>query len=262
MKMGKTRQAIIAAGLLAVFLYCGAWFAGAAVIRKQIHRLPELAARSGIEIDGQFSDVSGFPFQPNVHFAGSLRAPQATVIIPELFVQGFPLPGRQVKLVLPQGAHLEPGIDRNYIDSDLWSAQFMSATAIIPDPLPVDGTAEGLAEWRDRDGKITLNSVTVKKNSLDLRGRGVLKLDSNLQPDGQIHADVIGYDDFMAYLAAKNLVKRKQGFLAQTALSLFARRDPVSKQSSISADLAIQRQSLYFGPILLATMPAVQWPHR
>jgi hypothetical protein len=66
----------------------------------------------------------------------------------------------------------------------------------------------------------------------------------------------------MAYLAAKNLVKRKQGFLAQTALSLFSRRDPVSKQSSISADLAIQRQGLYFGPILLATMPEVQWPHR
>ncbi len=250
------------AAMIAVLLYCGAWFAGAAFIKKQIGRLPELAAKSGIEIDGKFSDISGFPLQPNLHFAGVLRAPQATVVIPELFIQGFPLPGRQVKLVMTQGAHLESGIDRNYIDSGLWSAQYIAATAVIPDPLPADGTAEGLAAWRDSGGEIIINSLTLKKNTLDVRGRGVLRLDSNLQPDAQVHADVAGYEDFMAYLAMKNIIKRRQDIFAQAALSLFARNNTANNQSYISADLAVQRQGLYFGPILLATMPPLRWQHR
>lgn len=262
MKIGKTTRAFSIVAFLAGIIYCGAWFSAAAVIKKQIDRLPIEAAKNGIEIDGKFSDVSGFPFQPNIRFSGILRAPQATVVIPDLFVEGVPLPGRQIKLVMPQGARLEPGIDRNYIDSDLWSAQFMAATTVIPDPLPADETAEGLAEWRDRGGQIVINSLTLKKNSLDVRSSGVLKLDSNLQPDAQMHADVGGYEDFMIYLAAKNLVKRNQGLLAQAALSLFSRSDPASSQSYISADLAIQRQGLYFGPILLTTMPALQWQHR
>jgi hypothetical protein len=261
-KIRKSTRALLIAAFLAVILYCGAWFAAASVIKRQIDRLPAQAAKNGIEIEGQFSDVSGFPFHLNIHFSGILRAPKATVFIPELFAEGIPLPGRQIKLVMPQGAHLESGIDRNYIDSDLWSAQYMSATAIIPNPLPADETAEGLTVWRDRGGQIVINSLTLKKNSLDLRGRGVLRLDPNLQPDAQVHADVAGYRDFMTYLGVKGLVKRQNNVLAQAALGLFARNDPTSNQSYISADLAIQRQALYFGPILLTSLPPLKWPHR
>jgi hypothetical protein len=250
-------SAIIFCSLLT---YSGAWFFMAAQIREQIAALPEQAAKNGIVIDGAFSDVSGFPFSPAVHFSGRLRAPDSTLVIPDLLARGFPLPGQTIRLTAPQGAHLEPGTNGRIVDSDLWAAQFISITGIIPSPLPRDGTIESLKIWRDEGGQIVITSFALHKETLDVKGRGVLTLDDALQPAGEVHAEIGGYEDFIGYLKRKNLIKRKQEFFVQAALGVLARTNPATGARYLAADLTLQKQELFLGPLEVLELSSVQWP--
>ena len=93
-----------------------------------------------------------------------------------------------------------------------------------------------------------------------MKGRGVLTLDDTLQPSGEVHAEISGYEDFIGYLKRKDLIKRKQGFFVQAALGVLARTNPATGARYLAADLALQKQELFLGPLEILELPPVRWP--
>jgi hypothetical protein len=256
----KRWQAAVLAGILLVLLggYAAGWHVLANQLGTVIPLIPQQAAQYGITVDGKFSRVKGFPFTPEIDFSGRISGPAGGLVVPQLTIQGLPLPGRTLEITMLKGAHLDSA--HGDLDSDLWSVHDLTLTCIVPPQIPREATAETLRAWRDAGGKIDIRSFSLHKETLKVEGSGTLSLDDQLQPAGNFDARIKGYNDFIGYLKNKHVVKKKQTYIIQAILGAFAKQDMSTGENYLDTALTLQTRRLSLGPLEVFTVPEVVWP--
>lgn len=241
--------------LCAVMLgYTIFWHAMAARLNNESIRILADARASGWEIEDGFAKATGFPGRHELQFTGTITYKGIKVLVPELHLRAFPLPGQILTIYLPQGARIE---DPN----DLWSIDYLEAEGPIPAHLPADITVESLRDWRDSGGGLDIHSVILRKNALAISGAGRLTLDDSLQPAGTMAVRVGGYNAFLGYLQQKNMIDGKEALIAGTVLNGLSQPDPQTGERAVGADLTLQGSSLFLGPLPLFDLPAINWPY-
>lgn len=253
--MKKSVIAVIILLLLLAAGYTAAWHGWARGVQNAIdHFRADMAAQSTV-IDGTFTAPAGFPGPISVSFSGTMSSDGRAVTIPMLTATGFFLPGTSLRVELPQGIKIHLP-DRDDFSSSL-DAALLDVT--VPRPLPADFRAPALNAWRENGGVIPINSLKIRKASLNLAGKGTLTLDERLQPVLQMPVNMTGHTDFLLELQQRNLVKMQQAMIAGAALTALSKPDE-DGVPTVTANLSIQNSTLYVGPIRVIDVPPVFWP--
>lgn len=233
------------------------WFWSAQLIRAQIWILYADADTYNIEIQGDFPTISGFPGAHTVNFSGRIIGPDAGLVLPLLTIRGFFLPGQPVEVELPQGIALIG----EYIDPDIWSLDRLHALVRIPDPLPKSDYAEDLHVWRHKGGRLEIMSAALQKGALNIDGEGVITLDEQLQPAGQLDLNVSGYIEFIAWMQQRHLIRSRDALIAGAVMAGLSSAD-ANGGRTVTMPLTLRNRQLSAGPLEIATLPALDWPQR
>lgn len=243
--------------------YAVFWHMAAKTINDEIASLFLEADKNAVTIDGARPSVSGFPRKHRIFFSGFIHNGYATLAIPALEIKGFPMPGQEIDVLLPQGLSLSSDaspMDGDAIDSDIWSLSHLALAGPVPTNAPRARTVESLSRWRDGGGKITISSFALKKESLEASGNGEISLDNDLQPSGNLHLFVKGHQPFLGWLQEKNLIEPKQALITAAVLNALA-KDSGSGEREIEATLTLQNRNVLLGPLRIATIPETAWPY-
>ena len=253
--MKKSIIAAVIIVLLAVGGYAIAWHGWARGVETAInHFRADMAAQDTV-IDGTFTKPTGFPGPIKVSFSGTMSSDGRAITIPMLTAAGFFLPGTALRVDLPQGIKIHLP-DRDDFSSSL-DAALLDVT--VPRPLPADFRAPALNTWRENGGIIPINRVEIKKSTLNLVGNGTLALDERLQPLLQMPVNMTGYTEFLLELQQRNLVKMQQAMIAGAALTALSKPGE-NNIPTVTANLSIQKSTLYVGPIRVIDIPPLFWP--
>ncbi len=166
---------------------------------------------------------------------------QTPVFELSLETQGLRVPG---ELGLPLG--------RN-ISALTLEAAMMGA----PPPGPL---LESLAAWRDDGGTVEVGHLSLDWGPLVLRGNGTLALDAVMQPIGSFTVKIQGFFETINELRRKGLVRSRDAVTAKLVLGILAKKPRGGGPAVFSLPLTLQGQTLYAGPISIATVPPVVWP--
>ena len=251
--------AVLISGLILALLagYTVFWHVTAARIDAQIDLFPQWAAEQGINLSGGFGKAYGFPRRHQVEFTGVLEKDGAALSIPHARISGFPLPGQEIEIDLSDGGW----VDSRETDPEIWSLDQLFLTVAIPTAIPPDLTIEALRAWRAAGGRIEIGDFIIRKDSLHVRGSGMLSLDNDLQPEGSLKARIGGYAAFLGFLQGKKLIEAKQALVTGAVLAGLSRQDPASGERYIQADLTLQNGMVLLGPLSLLSVPEITWAY-
>lgn len=253
------RRAKIITGLVAFALiaaYAGLWGYSAQWFQKEIDRL--YADNSdNIEFLGAKPRIANFPFMPKVLYSGGVKVGNAEILFPQVQLKGYPLPGTALKIDFPLGVSLG-----GVADPELWSLSSLKASVTIPYHLPVDLTYEGLSEWRNHDGSLTVRSYELNKGTLHSSGKGHLFLDEQLQPELAFESEIYGYQDFIAEQQRNGHIEPFPAAGAIMLLNSLSTKDEKSGQSYVPIDITVKNGILSAGPIQALELPPIVWGRR
>ena len=137
-----------------------------------------------------------------------------------------------------------------------------SAEVTLRGVLPAGPTpARALAAWRDRDGAVTLDRVSLSWGPLSVRGAATMALDQALQPRGTAQATLVGYGQALERLAEAGVVPRGAAALVRLGLNA-ASRQGEGGERLVDIALTIEDRTLSIARIPLARLPPVVWPDR
>jgi len=253
------KKNIIRAGLVIAVLgfiaYSIGWFLLAAEITKQIDIIQTRAADSQIVIEGELSPVTGFPFRPQISFSGTATHQDDRLVIPYLFIKGFPVPTQSITVTLPQGAKVEGPA----ADSEILSLDYLQLRFIVPVKVPYAPTNESLTRWSADGGKFDVPEFKAQKQSLSINGSGLVELDSALQPQGHMDVTMTGHIAFLEFLQRKQFIDARAALMAGIVMNGFSTRDETTGESSLNASLSLRDRRLSLGPLEIFSLPPVVW---
>lgn len=261
--MSKTVRAIIILwlGALTLFsVYGGAWFWMKDRVMTQIENAFADAASQGVLISGAKPEIYGFPGPYKVMFSGSAVYRGTELVIPQLVVRSFFLPGGTVRLELPHGAQLSGAAkDVSGYDPELNSVDSLFATGLIPESFPERWDEKHLSAWKENGGAITIEKFSLRKQGLHAQGSGTFNLDDDLQPAGQAQVKLTGALDFLSWLKSKKIVDDKYAIITGTVLSGLAQDNPETGEKEIDIALSLQNRMLFLGPLRVGYLPEFRW---
>lgn len=254
------RKFILSAAFLLVILlaaYTALWFWAAGKIRDEMSGLIAEAQANGIQIMPRAMGVRGYPGKHEAWFSGRVAADGTVLEIPLLEVRSLFLPEKPLAIEVPEGfTVVEPA------DAEIWALDRLLVETVIPASLPADLTREDLTAWRDAGNVLTLSNIEAQKQSLALKGSGIILLDENLQPAGELTAHATGHMEFMIWLQQNGYVETKEALLATAVLSSLSKTDPETSRNLMEVALTLQSRTLFVGPLRLGVLPPVEWPWR
>ncbi len=257
------KKALIAliALLTPALLYSAFWYILKTRIDAAIPGLIQQATAEGLVIEGNIPPVTGFPGPPAISTKDIRITSGGTLLdIPALEFKGFPIPGLKLSLLLERGAAIT-GVfpDGTPVDTEIWSVNKLGYTGKVPRALPAVINPQSLKKWRQSGGHLQITDFDLVKQPLEVKGTGDLRLDENLQPEGQVSADVYGYMAFLGFLEKKKLTKTKQALIAGALMEGLSKEDEKSGNRYIKADITIQNRRLLWGSFSLAELPLIPW---
>lgn len=236
--------------------YAALWFS----IRKDVQDIAAQtiadAKKEGIHFEGEISPVTGFPGPYKLSFSGKIKYQDYVLNIPKAAIKSFYIPGRPLSIILPQGAIIEgtgePEI--NKIDG-------LSIALIVPDHVPTDITYDHINTWKNGGGTINIASYVIHKESLSIKGSGIITLDDELQPEGKLSAKMAGGIEFIKWLKDHDIIESKDAMIAGTIIGGLTKEDPETGEKAVHTALMLQNRMLFLGPLRLLSFPAIDWPH-
>lgn len=251
----KTVLILLAVIIIPAMAYTALWFSFKGEVEKTLRQTILQAAQEGVLLDGDFSPVTGFPGPYRTGFSGTMSFDGYTLRIPRAMLQSFFLPKTALTIDMPEGAAIEGTAEPDINNID---ALYVSLT--VPENLPAGVTRPQLQSWKDSGGSIGVHDYRVVKESLTVEGRGVFKLDDNLQPAGKLSAHLTGGIEFIAWLKDNGIIESKDAIIASAVLSGLAREDEKTGVRTVKAALTLQNRMLFLGPLRLLSVPPVEWP--
>ena len=135
-----------------------------------------------------------------------------------------------------------------------------SADVTLRGALPAGQTpARALAAWRDRDGALALDRVSLSWGPLSVRGAATVALDQALQPRGTATATLAGYGPALDRLVAAGVLARAPAALVRLGLNA-ASRPGEGGERVVDIALAVEDRTLSIARIPVARLPPVLWP--
>ncbi|WP_291297679.1 DUF2125 domain-containing protein [Elioraea sp.] len=189
--------------------------------------------------------------------------------------------GREVVLALPQGP-LAIAELRATLPTDASRAQLDLAGIVLPPPesqwplgsriaslsaeltlrgrLPAaGGTARALRAWRDGDGRLTLDRLSLAWGPLTVQAAATMTLDRALQPVGAATARLAGYGPALDRFVAAGLIGRGQASLTRLALNAASRQPEGGGERIVEIPIAIEDRTLTAARIPLMRLPPIAW---
>lgn len=190
--------------------------------------------------------------------------------------------GRDVVVALPQG-QLAVGELRATFPAATSSAQIDLAAIVLPPPevqwplgariaslsaevslqgrLPAaGGAARALAAWRDGNGRLILDRLSLAWGPLAMQAAATVTLDRALQPAGAATARLSGYGPALDRFVAAGLIGRGQAALARLALNAASRQPEGGGERIVEIPIAIEDRTLTAARIPLMRLPPIVWP--
>lgn len=240
--------------LFAGVTYSALWHVWARELSRQIIFLQTGLGAQGVQINGEFTPVTGFPAAPVAGFSGSLRRGYEVWHIPAVTVRGYMLPGTNVQIDLPQGLRA----DIAGMDDFLTLVDELHMNIRLPAPLPRSLTVADLRLWQAADAPVQLRHLILRKGMMRIDGKGTLKLDDDLQPVIAMPAEIRGHMDFLMGLQARRIIDGKQALLVGAAMSGLSKPNEEG-ENVLSVNLTVADRALYVGPFRLIDVPPVIW---
>lgn len=233
-------------GLLWGFIY---WH-----LNKEIDAIYLSAKEQNITILGKKPSVTGFPGKPKIFFAGALQKGPYVLSLPELYLEGFMLPGQDLRLFLPQGSQIA-GVPLE----EALSISLLDVHLEIPSNIPSSLKAKDLTEWQKNEGLLHIPYLKVQHDTQSVLGHGFIQLDKNLQPEIEFYSEIYGYDAFLKELQDKNLIQKGQVIALKAILSAMATTDPKNNKKYLKLPITVQDQKLRIGSIVFGSLPTIEW---
>lgn len=149
-------------------------------------------------------------------------------------------------VMLPEEA---PGSLGRQVERALVAARVMGSP---PRPEPAS-----LSAWSRDGGTVQLDSVALDWGPLKLAMNGTLALDSALQPQAALTAEVRGFQAVLD--ALQGVFRPKELAFARTMLTMLARPAGPGGEPVLTAPVTVQNQALFLGPLKVAALPPVVW---
>lgn len=121
-------------------------------------------------------------------------------------------------------------------------------------------TARALAAWRDADGALILDAVSLAWGPLTLRGAATVTLDAALQPRGAATAVLSGFGPTLDQLSAAGMIPRGPASLARFALTAASRPGEGGGERVVDIPLTLEAGMLTAARIPIARVPRIAWP--
>ena len=240
--------------LLLASAYTGVWFYYANTVKKDVTGFIEDLREDGSHVLVKDLSMGGYPFSMKVNFEGRIASNGYVAEVPELIIDSFFIPGKDIVITFPQGLEVtEP------YDPVLWSLDYLTLSGIVPEYLPESLTQEDMHVWYQNNGSIVLESLELKKETLRVQGNGLMAVDQNLQPKGRFQAVVKGHMDFLQWLQLGGFIKTKEALISATVLTGLTRTNE-NGESFMPVDLILENRKLYAGPLQVMTFPEIVWP--
>lgn len=127
----------------------------------------------------------------------------------------------------------------------------------ISRPWPPALRAPILTLWRDSGGEVRVQRLVLHWGGVQIEASGVLTLDGDLQPQGELSAQVAGLDDLMAAVSGEGGQGNRQAGLLGIGLGLFSGS---AENGRVTLPLTIGGGRVRLGPVPLAELPHFDWP--
>ncbi len=125
----------------------------------------------------------------------------------------------------------------------------------ISQPWPPSLRAPLLSRWRDDGGEVRVRTLTLTWGPLEIAASGVLTLDEDLQPRGDLDAQVRGMNALAQALSADG--DGQSAGLLGLGVGLFGGG---GDDGSVTLPLTVQNGQVRLGPIPLMELPQIDWP--
>jgi hypothetical protein len=137
----------------------------------------------------------------------------------------------------------------------------LTVDARLAGTLPHAGSpARSLAAWRDRDGAVVLEALSLAWGPLTLRGAATLTLDAALQPRGAATAELAGFGPTIDRLVAAGVIARGPASVARFALTAASRPGEGGGERVVQIPLSLEAGTLSAARIPIARLPPIAWP--
>ncbi len=137
----------------------------------------------------------------------------------------------------------------------------LTAEARLRGMVPASTTpARALAAWRDADGALIVEGLSLAWGPLTLRGAATMTLDATLQPRGAATAELAGFGPTLDQLAAAGVIGRGPASLARLALTAASRPGTGAGERVVDIPLTLEGGTLTAARIPIARLPHVTWP--
>lgn len=112
-----------------------------------------------------------------------------------------------------------------------------------------------LHSWREKAGKILINKFQTRGKQVDFQGTGVISLDKNLFPEGNIALKMQGVEPFSNFIQKSLQLKNEKIGLLHFGLEGFFKKDA---EGYTVVPLILKNGKLSFGGISLLSLPNLQ----
>lgn len=126
-------------------------------------------------------------------------------------------------------------------------------------PPPDAITPEALDRWRRDGGDVEFRSLAFGHGDADVRAKGTLALDGDLQPIAAFTAKISGFKETVDALIAAGMVRPREGAMAKAVLGFLASTPKNGGRAEFGAAVTVQDRILSVGPVSLMRLPAVRW---
>lgn len=136
-----------------------------------------------------------------------------------------------------------------------------AADIAISGPLPRDLRAGPVSRWRDADGAVRIDRLSLTWGPLVIDAEGAVRLSATLQPEGRLNARISGFVETIDTLVDARLIPPRQGGIAKAGLTLLAGPADENGVSVLTTPISIESGQVFLGPIALARLPYLEWPN-
>ncbi|SDE71416.1 DUF2125 domain-containing protein [Rhodospira trueperi] len=125
----------------------------------------------------------------------------------------------------------------------------------ISHDLPLE---RALTEWRDADGRLRLDQLSLTWPPMRLDAAGALGLDTALQPEGTLNARMAGFTKAINMLEDQRVLRGRDATMARVLLGGMARPDATGTPV-LEIPLIVRDSALWAGPVPVARLPRLPW---
>lgn len=236
---------------IAFSIYTAAWFAYTKRAETYIQHLIDIKE---ITLTGETPHFTNFPHPPELAFSGTITHNKSglTISSPLIVYTGFPVASQRQIIEAPEGMD----ISANFLDKDIHIDKGV-LDITLPKSFPTIINRENLENWQKKDSPLLINHIEFSTLNLSATGSGTLTLDKDLQLNANINTRVAGFDSVLDNLEKEQ--GQKTIAMARSFYNMLAQTDATTGTRYFETTLKIQNKSLYFGPMLISRLPALDW---